>query len=337
MATLRDVAKHANVSLATVSRVLSNDSTFTVTQETKDRIFESVKALNYQYKKRSPQQKATLKVAVITAMTTDKYSDPFFNGILTGIDNQSKKMSFDLASIISYSEINTKEDIDKLKKQGIEGLFLLETLSPSLFEYSQTVFKYIIGVDIRNEKINTVGFDHFQAPYDAMVHLLDLGFKDIAYIGGSGPHVDMEDTKRMVAIREAFRNHHIELKPENVFDCKWDVDVCSDWVIDRIKSNTLPEAIFAGSDSLAVVILSTFYEYGIKVPEDVSVMGFNDIPGMKHSIPSLTTTKVPTQSIGEIAVERMHEMVNEKDKRILRINVQTELMIRDSVKGSKAL
>ncbi|QIK69411.1 LacI family transcriptional regulator [Erysipelothrix sp. HDW6C] len=334
MSTLRDVAKLANVSAATVSRVLSEDHTFKISDETRQTIMDAVATLNYTYKSKK-KGSIPFRVAVILALTSEKYGDPFFNTILSTIEEECSKHNINLIAIKNYTELNAPNGFQELLDLQPDGVFLMENLPKSILDALVREINHIVGIDFDSYHFNNVGFDKLEATNQAMDYLFRKGFRDIAYIGGSTPNEEFEGTHRMIGYRESLRRHQIPMNPRIVFDCGWDIDTCAHMTESLMASEHRPEAIFAGSDTLAAVILSVLYEKGYKVPEDISVLGFNDIPGSAHTIPTLTTINVPTKTIGQLAVKRMRELVIEGDTLITNTLVTTHVVERNSIRKDK--
>ena len=136
----------------------------------------------------------------------------------------------------------------------------------------------------------------------------------------------------MVIYREMLRRAGLEYDEKLVKDCGWDLDLCKQQTQELMRLPKPPDAIFAGSDSLASVVLGTLYADGYRCPRDVGVIGFNNIDLSSHLVPPLTTIEVPTADIGKAAVERMIQVIKDKDSSIRRILFPTKLIERKSLK-----
>ena len=136
----------------------------------------------------------------------------------------------------------------------------------------------------------------------------------------------------MVIYREMLRRAGIKYDKALVKDCSWDLNLCKRQTQELMELPEPPDAIFAGSDSLASVVLGTLYELGFRCPRDVGVIGFNNIDLSSHMVPPLTTIEVPTADIGKAAVERMLQIIKDKDSSIRRILFPTKLIERKSLK-----
>ena len=334
MATIRDVAKEAGVSIATVSRVLSGDPSFNVKPATRDRVMDAVRKLEYRIPIREQEQ---LRFGCVLADTTDKYADPFFMEILQAMEESCLSRGAMIASTKSYKELESPQVLQEFLGEDLSGVFLMEHVSSEVLTALKTHVKNIVFID--NDEtdyvFNNVGFDHITANWQVMRHLLQRGYKRIGLISGGTNRIPLEGTIRLVAYREMLRRSGIEYDGELVKDCGWDLDLCKAQTEELMSLPVPPDAIFAGSDSLASVVLGTLYAMGYRCPRDVGVIGFNNIDLSAHMVPPLTTIEVPTVDIGTAAVKRMLQLVKGEDDYIIRILFPTEIIERESLKPAK--
>ena len=331
MATIRQVAKEAGVSIATVSRVLSGDPGFAVKDETRSKIMAAVRKLNYEIPIREPNQ---LRFGCVLADTSDKYGDPFFMEILQAMEESCRDNHAMIASTKSYQELENPQVLQEFLGEGLSGVFLMEHVSAEVMTAIQTHIKNIVFID--NDEpdysFNNVGFDHTTANWQVMGCLLEKGYKRIGIISGGTLRIPLSGTLRLIAYREMLRRAGIEYDENLVKDCGWDLDLCKIQTEELMTLPDPPDAIFAGSDSLASVVLGTLYSMGYRCPRDVGVIGFNNIDLSEHMVPPLTTIEVPTYDIGKAAVERMLQIVKGKDTSIRRILFPTEIIERQSLR-----
>lgn len=331
MANIRQVAAMAGVSPATVSRVLSGDPDFSVREETRKKINDAVAKLQYEIPVRAQSQ---YRFGCVLADTADKYSDPFFYEILGAIETACKSNNATVTITKSYLELEKPQTLQEFIGADLDGVFLMEHVSPEIMTALKTHVPRIIFIDNDEPEyhFNNVGFDHTTANWQALSTLLERGYRRIALISGSTPHVPLSETIRLVTYREMLRRAGIEYDDTIIKDCGWDLDLCKRQTQELMELPEPPDAIFAGSDSLASVVLGTLYGLGYRCPRDVGVIGFNNIELSSHMVPPLTTIEVPTSDIGKAAVERMLQIITEKDRSIRRILFPTQLIERKSLK-----
>ena len=331
MANIRQVAKKAGVSAATVSRVLSGDPGFSVREETRRKINEAAAQLGYEIPVR---QQERYRFGCVLSATVDKYSDPFFVDILVAMENECKRRDSIIASVKSYRELEAPQILREFTGAGLDGVFLMEHVSPEAMKVLKARIPHIIFIDKDEPEydFDNVGFDHTTANWQVMSALIERGYRRIALISGSSPEMPLSETIRMVIYREMLRRAGIPYDDALVKDCAWDLSLCEKQTRQLMALPEPPDAIFAGSDSLASVVLGTLYSDGYRCPRDVGVIGFNNIDLSSHMVPPLTTIEVPTADIGKAAVERMLQVIQDKDPSIRRILFPTKLIERKSLK-----
>ena len=331
MANIRDVAEKAGCSIATVSRVLSGDSSFSVRPETREKIFAAVSELGYTIPVRERDRK---KIGCVMAITAEKYSDPFFTDILTGIEKECENQGLSIASVRSYNELSSASIFQEFINSDLAGVILMERIPDMLLEQITKYIPHVIFID--NDEDNYlydgVGFDHRLANRQAMTCLLEHGYRRIALISGSSPNEPLLDSIRLSTYRDTLRKAGLDYDPRLVRDCMWDLDRCAEQAKTLMQLEDPPDAIFAGSDSLASAILSALYSIGIKCPDDVGIIGFNNIELCNYTIPPLTTVEIPKAGIGTVAVQRLKEMMDNPGGERRKILLPTRVIERESLK-----
>lgn len=193
MSTIRDVAKLANVSTATVSRVLNNDTKYKITEETKERVWQAVTQLNYKISskpkrkasaKEPAEAKSQIKIGCVLSVTKDKYNDPYFMSILSGVEERLLSRGYSIAFIRTGIELNDHQILSSTFNEPITGLILMESLNRETYEYIRKQVPYIVGIDTERGDIDNVGYDHYNVASVAVNHLIEKGHTQIGYIGG---------------------------------------------------------------------------------------------------------------------------------------------------------
>lgn len=331
MANIRDVATKAGTSITTVSKVLSNDPTFKVTESTRESIYQAVKDLNYVFNKKSKSTKK-FKIGCIMAMTSVKYADPYFTSILSGIEEEAKISNCNVSYHINYDELENPKKLEEMYAMNLDGLIIMETLPKAVLHDIMTNITHVIAVDNYRNIMNSVGFDHFESTKQVMKHLIKNQYKRIAYIGGGAPNIDMYDTKRLIMYRESLRIANLTYDDAIVKDCYWDLDLCAIQTNELLNLSPRPDVIFAGSDSLAQIVLGQIHKNNLRCPDDIAVVGFNNLNFSSYLVPALTTIDVPSKRMGQIAVKRIVEMIQNDDQSIYSIILPTELIKRESTR-----
>ncbi len=319
MSTIRDVAKLAQVSTATVSRVLNNDSTYKMTDKTREKVWQAVTKLNYKTSSASKikakkteyeSEKNDMKIGCILSVTEKKYNDPYFMSILNGIESRLVEKGYEISFVKTGYELEDKQKLFTTFSEPVSGLILMVPLSDESYSFIKNQVPYIVGIDTKRDDIDNVGYDHFNVACMAVQHLIEKGHKNIGYIGGGGPTKNIKDSQRYKGYYSTLHSAGLTVRSEWVIDCSWDEDICIEKVNDLIRQKDYPTAFFAGSDLMAMAALSSLYDNSITVPEEIAVMGLSNIEVSKYSNPPLTTIDIPTKEIGMVAVDLLLSRMN---------------------------
>ncbi|MEH6907685.1 LacI family DNA-binding transcriptional regulator [Neobacillus drentensis] len=327
MATIKDIAQIAGVSIATVSRVLNYDTTLSVGDETKKRIFEVAEELSY--KKKPARRQESGKIALLQWYTEkEELEDLYYMSIRLGVENQCRQQGI---QVTKYFQDNYED----LKEDDIQGLIAIGKFSEKQVSELLKITKNIVFVDTSpdEERFDSIVVDFERATKKVLDHFLKKGHEKIGYIGG----------------REAFKDQTsiIEDPREWTFKCYLTDKGLADEAFMYVGAfsaedghalmkkaihehgDRLPTAFFAGNDSIAVGALRALLEEGIPVPDRVNIIGVNDISISKYVFPALSTVKVYTETMGETAVDTLLERIAGR-KTAKKIFIATELIIRNS-------
>lgn len=331
MATIRDVAKRAEVSIATVSRILAGDKSYKVTENTRQRVHTAVEELGYVVRSKARKTKAH-NIGCVLAMTSEKYSDPYFAGILAAMESRLMEHDCIITMLRNYNELKHPQMLELAFEQELAGLVIMDTLPAEVFAYIQKRVPHIVGCDTAYDTLDNVGFDIFHATCDALRYLVGQGYRRIAYVGGMETDMLGVD-RRMLAFRAMPEILSIPYLPELFYDCEWDVDKSLRFVKEILSRDSAnrPDAIFAGNDTLASAILPFIQALGLSVPQDVAVMGFNNDPRSAYTYPSLTTVHVPVQEIGKAAADLLYARICGDTSMKRNICFPTQIVARASV------
>jgi LacI family transcriptional regulator len=331
MITIREIANLAKVSASTVSRVLNNDYTLSVTQETRERIFKIAQEYNYTpIKDRkstvNTAKETTLKISVLTWCSYEtELQDPYFFSIRQGIENELLKRGITVNSIIRYSRD------EPILPEKCDGLIVIGKVSPEPLSVVEKVV--VVNHTVDELKYDSVVIDYERATYEALSHLSNLRHHEIGFIGG---REYLEDSKEEInePRLQAFRKYMTEGNDsynfeKHIFIGEFSISDGYELMKKAIESGELPTAFFIASDSMAIGALKALHEYHYNVPNDVSLVSFNDIEVSKYITPALTTIKVFTEKMGETAVKLLIDQLEGRDLP-LKVVVPTKLIIRES-------
>lgn len=324
--TIYDVAREANVSIATVSKVLNQSGR--IGEETKQKILDIVKKMNYK-----PNMMATALTGKHTnsiGLLIPDLANPFFSELARSIENQGHQLGYHLIICSTdYNPEKEKEYIYLLKSKNVDGIILA-----SGFEQVEIIEQLIneqfpvaiVARDFPHSTINTVCNDDFLGGYEATNHLIKLGHKKIAIIGREV----WTNIERINGYNKALEDENIQydfpfeyVKESNI---EWGKQMASRY----LQSNAPPTAIFACNDLLALGAIQAVKAEGLKVPNDISVVGFDNILVAAIADPPLTTIAQPIKSMGKHVMDLMSKEIREGITDKFRITLISKLIVRNS-------
>jgi LacI family transcriptional regulator len=335
MATIKDIANKAGVSMATVSRVLNYDKTLSIGDDKKKAILEIAEDLNYETprnrKKRMAKevQKRT-KVGIVYFTTIhDEVEDPYYLSIRLGIEKKCAEEDIDIIKAYKMDGVYNVENFVDL-----DGLICVGRFTDEEVDILKKLCDNIVFVDCspRNEEYDSVVADLSKAVSKTLNYILKQGYKKIGFIGGIEYYSD-KDSSYYEPRDTTFIDY---LTKRDMYEEKYHLigkfNPRSGYKLMKkaLESKDIPEVFLIASDSMAIGALRAIHETGLNIPEDLAIVGFNDIPTAKYTFPPLTTVKVHTEYMGELAIELLVERLNGRNisKKVV---VQTELVIRETL------
>lgn len=324
--TIQDIADRANVSISTVSRVLNK--TAPVADETRQRVLRIIAELGYKpnlfAQGLAGGQSRT--IGVLTQLIGSPFYDVILRGILKGIDGSGYSPLFADGGWDEQKDLNA---IKTFMQRQVDGLIILDGHSPDAYleEIAKEIPLIVIGRDIAGLEEQCLPFDDFDAAYKATNYLIETGHQQIAHITGLLYHYDADERKN--GYLAALRNAGIEPNPNLLIEGDFTEPSGVMAVEMLLMRGHIFSAIFAANDQMAYGARLALYRRGLRVPEDVSIVGFDDQSPTAYMVPPLTTIRRPPLEIGEAAGKALIDLIQGKSVTIPRF--QSTLMIRDSV------
>ena len=328
-ATIDDVAKLAGVSTATVSRVINNNGP--VAQKTREMVINAIEELDYR-----PQSAAQILASKKTntiGLLFQAISGEFFSPLLSGIEQAAQENGFNLL-IYSTQAYHADDTVFSLPigEHNTDGVLVyVNSLNPDeITRFYKLGFPVVLIHQSPPEGIliPCVTVENKTGARRIVDHLIDVhGYQRIAYLSGS---IDQEDTHwREMGYQESLSSHNIPFDPVLVrtggFNRQIAESTVKSWLADGIEF----DSIFAADDEMAIGVLAALDNAGIRVPEDIALVGFDDIYLARYLNPPLTTVRAPTEQVGHEAIHLLIQQIQgqETDAVIL---LPTELVIRQS-------
>lgn len=338
MATLKEVAKKAGVSITTASKIL-NDKPFQIhiSEETKKKVLEVAKELNY-YPNIFARSLRTKKTGIVGVIVSD-ITDPYFGGIINGAEKiLNENDYYFLLSSAQNSPQREELYLTKLRKSRVDGLLILGgTQRFTNNEVKQLVRSgipiVVVGRSAPHPDICSVTVDNFTGGFLATEHLIKLGHQDIVHIATTEPRVDGEE--RLNGYKSAMEKHGLKNK---CWIEKGDITAESGYkaMTNILRKGKRPTAVFAFNDISALGVMRAIRNQGLRIPENIAVVGFDDIPIAAHFDPPLTTVRQPQEEMGRRGAELLIRAIREREKGAERENIglEAKLITRKS-SGSK--
>jgi LacI family transcriptional regulator len=332
--TLQMVADRVGLTKGTCSAVLNNSAASrSVPQRTKERVLHAARELKYRpsFYARNLGIKRTYMVGVVTQEIGDFYSSP----IISGIEKYLRERNFFFLTVAYRHEPKLLERYAQiLSDRGVEGFITVDTF----LNHSLSLPTIAVAGHLRIKGVTNVVLDHRRAAWLALNHLVELGHREIAFMKGSNLSSDSE--VRWKSIREVAEELGVPLRPELIVQIEGDDPTpqlgypFAKELLGRRKPFT---ALFAYNDISAIGSIRAFQEAGLRVPEDISVVGFDDIQIAVHTIPSLTTVRQPLQKMGELAARTLLSRIEAGGDFGQEIAVEPDFVIRNSTGRAPAL
>jgi LacI family transcriptional regulator len=333
---IKEVAKEAGVSIATVSYVINNKSSESLSSETVEKVLAAVKKLNYVPNLSArilASNKSNLIGVVIPQTEPNKefmFSNPFYAEFLSSFEYAARVMGYH----VLISGTNADENyIEIAKKRNLDGIVILGIYSHDIQEKLKQSDIPIVMVDsyVQSHHFSTIGTDDRYGGYIATKHLIEKGHKKIAIVTGIVTE-DGVNCERLSGYKDALKEAGIRYEERYIFEGNVDYEygVESAEKIRLLKDEIT--AIFCTADILAMGLIKGLRKYNINVPTDMSVMGFDDVFIAKVTDPSLTTVNQNVSAKGERAAKMIIGLATQNLKGKQNYIIPLEVVTRESVK-----
>lgn len=324
--SIEDVARHAGVSTATVSRVLNRVPK--VREPTRARVEASISALGYRVSE-TARSLAMSSSRQILALVPD-FGNAYYGQIVRGIESVARERGYHVLLADTHGDLARERTyVDMLRQQRADGVICLDPVTVQrLYDDEVRAFPWVACSEVVPESaVSSVSIDHREAARDAVLYLLSRGHRKIALVNSDERYFYAQ--QRRAGYLEAMREAGAEV-PKEYVQCVGGVDYPLGELAARrlLTLDAPPTAIFAVADTLAIGVIKAAFRTGRKVPDDLAVIGFDDLPIAEMFEPSLTTISQPMVELGQRATALLFDrMENSADQREV---LQHRLVIRES-------
>lgn len=326
--SIYDVAKQAGVSPATVSRFL-NRTTY-VSDDKSFRIEQAIKALGYKpnYSMNQGYNTRSMTIGVLVQNPESPHTSRFLNDMEKVLNEQGYSL------VIATGHWKNKLEshaLEYLARSNVDGIIVVTgTLTEKqILDYSETMPVVAFGYDVIGKRVRSINIDNVLGGYMATLHLLQQGHLNIAHIKGLLNQPDA--VARFVGYKKALQEAGIKVQTKLIKQGNFSSESGYQLTKELIESKKHFSAIFAANDQTAYGAIKALHDHGYRVPEDVSVIGFDDLPTSYYFTPALTTLRQPVEEIGVVCAESILNLLN-GNKHEVRLPPM-ELIIRQSTKS----
>jgi DNA-binding LacI/PurR family transcriptional regulator len=328
MVNITDIANEAGVSVATVSRVINGNSK--VQPETRERVIAAIRKYNYKPNAwgRSLRKRESRSILIFLPNITN----PYYASIVSGIEDTSRKNGYSTILCITDSNQNKESEFSEMLISGrADGAIFLSTFMENSM-LSKLAKKYPIvqcSEYCLDESIPHVSIDNFAASRQVIDYLIKLKHENICYIGSTNKYISTR--QREDGYFDAMKNANIDVNAASIAYADDDYSFSSGLIAARklISQRQKPSAIFCISDVIALAAIKVAHEYGLRVPEDISVVGFDDVEYASMFTPTLTTVYQPCYSMGVSSANALLKLINGRTD-VSSVYLSHKLIIRES-------
>lgn len=334
-ATIREVARKAGVTIGTVSRVFNHYPD--VSPETKKKVFSAAKTLNYvpNANARSLSAKNPPNLCLIASdlLRGDDRDSPLYLQ-MKGVIQYANSNHLELTLYTTDSNAQNQHSFtDFCKLHAISGAIVngVKTDDPYFVELVDSGIP-VVGIDIplEGEHAGWISVDNAAAVAEAVSLLFERGFERLLIVAGK-KNAAVNET-RLEGVRRAFAQLGKNMSEDQIVFGDFDEDIAFEKTVRWLESHPAPDAVFCFSDIMALGVLKALRKAGLRVPEDVSVMGFDGMPFTSLTTPTLSTVHQPMQRMGYEAARMVHEMMQEQELKSHHRIIPYEIVLRESVR-----
>lgn len=326
---IKDIAKEAGVSVTTVSRVLNNEKY--VKDEVRERVQMVIDEMGYTPS--SIARSLVLKRTNIIGVIVPDITNSFSSTIISSIEECANQNNFNIM-VCNIAESPEKElnYLNIIKEMRMDGVIITnEKITPNIKNALYSIDVPVVFVSVKPDELlfTSITVNNYQASYDATNYLINKGHKKIAFIGG-----DLRDItsgkERYKGYRKALEHNDLDVNEEYIKFGNYKMQDGYNYMEEILKCSILPTALFAASDDMAVGALNCILDNGLKVPEDISIIGFDNSSLTTVVRPTLTTISQPINEMGVLSVKTLIKQINNEETLLNQIIVKHKLIERQS-------
>jgi DNA-binding LacI/PurR family transcriptional regulator len=335
VASLQEVARAAGVSMATVSRAISRPGM--VNAETRQRVEAAVRELGYRPSRVARRLRVAQGLSDLVGLVIPDLQNPFFADLARGVEDVAARHGYTV--LIGNSDESVEKEtryLNVMRAEAVDGIIL----PPSCEGRSAAVDLARAGVPLvcvdrrlDRAKVDTVLVDNVRGAIEATEHLIAHGHRRIGYLEGKqGVSTTRE---RLEGYRSALARHGIADDPALVLSGDSRPESARRLTTQLLQSPERPTALLVGNGMMTIGVLEAIHDLGLRIPEDVAVIGYDDMPWARALTPALTVVRQPGYELGSRAMELLRQRIREPERSITTVMLQPDLVVRGSC-GARA-
>lgn len=332
MATIKDVAKHAGLSVTTVSRYLNHHPY--ITEEKKEKIKLAMKELDYSPNSAATQLRSNKSFTI--GIIVSRITNPFFAYLIDSIEKVVKKTNYHTLIMQTYD--NKDEELrllNMLKQKHIDGIIMasIENDLSVIEQYEQYGPIVITGdISLSSSTLPVVGTNQENATYRAILYLIEKGYTDIAYCTGGEFKETKHGSSRNRGYIKALQDNNIPLNFDRIYKNIHTINDGEEIAksILNLDKEKWPRAIFAGSDEVAAGMIKTFIQNEVNIPEEIAIMGYDNQPLSEMLSIPLSTVSQPIDEIGIETTNLLMSYLNECEYIVNKEALELDIIVRSS-------
>jgi len=335
MSTLREVAKHAQVSVSTVSRVINNSPR--VDKKTAEKVGHSIRALKYLPNRVAQRLRSLKGKNKLIGLVLPDIQNPFYVDVVRGVEEYAYQHNFAvMIGNFGQDEKREKMYLDILQSEGVDGIIVAPSngRDQSIIQVINNgglvvcIDRGLVDIDVTVVKVNNDA-----GAFSAVEYLINLGHTKIAHITG---HPEIPTTmERIAGYQRAMKKHNVDIDPLLVKNSNSDYQSGVELMKELLDLSEPPTAVFTANNLLTLGALKVIHENGLHIPDDISIIGFDDMYWSMSLNPPLTAVRQSGYDIGHKAAELLLNTIFNPDLPNKKIILDTELIVRQSCQMKK--
>ncbi|MEC2054451.1 LacI family DNA-binding transcriptional regulator [Peribacillus psychrosaccharolyticus] len=328
MVTIKDIASLLNVSHTTVSRALNNSPL--IKEDTRKKVLDLASQLDYtpNYNAKNLVLKKSHTIGLFFTSITNGTSPSFFSDTIKGVNSViNEQLNLFVRGIDDYHDFST------INSGRFDGIILVsQSDEDNIFIYhvlQKKIPLVVLNRQVDEKKLINILSNDREGAYQAIEYLIQKGHQDIAIIEGKEGF--NSTLKRRDGYVKALIDYQIPIKSEYMVKGNYDMQSGYHAMEQLLSMKKPPTAVFCSNDDMALGAMNSVFAHQLKVPDDVSIIGFDDIGFAQYTTPQLTTVKRPIEEISVIGAEKLVDLMEQPSERGELIFVNTELIVRNSV------